>query len=366
MPARLRLVPPGARFRVSYREMVAEFLRYGEKLVPFVLGFDDGDFDAMLGRLADCSRGVGLPEGFVAHSTYWLIDAGEQVIGASNIRHSLTPALRSEGGNIGYGVRPGARGRGYGSAILRLSLARAAELGLSDVLLTCAKENVRSARAIRANGGSLESEEYLPHRGEVVQRYRIAVVANSTTGAQLRACVRLLTGEPGEMAELQRVHEGAPEYSDRVTGAPPGPSDAQSAYTILPPGKSYDDKFVFGIYRGERMVGCADLIRGYPDARTAHLGLLLIAEAWQRQGIGRAAYRALEDHARSWGTCDRMRVGVVRTNACVLSFWSSEGFVPSGEVKPYRYGNVHSDVIILTKPLAAAAAASVSSEHRED
>jgi predicted acetyltransferase len=334
--------------------LVAEFVRNREPFVPFVLGFEHDDFDAMLARLADCAHGIGLPDGFVAHSTYWLVDADEQVVGVSNIRHALTPALRREGGNIGYGVRPSARGRGYGTHILRLSLARAAELGLSEVLLTCAKENVRSARAILANGGLLASEEYLAHRGEVVQRYRIPIAARST---HLQTRLRLLTGEPGEMAELQRVLEDAAAYTELVTGAPPGPADAQSMYTVLPPGKSYDDKFVFGIYREDRMVGCADLIRSHPDSRTAHLGLLLIAEGFQRQGVGRAAYRALEDYVRAWGTCDRMRLGVVRANDRVLPFWSDQGFVPSGEVKPYRYGNVRSEVIILTKALATRTAA---------
>ena len=54
-------------------------------------------------------------------------------------------------------------------------------------------------------------------------------------------------------------------------------------------GKSYDDKFVFGIYCGADMVGCADLIRGYPDADTAWLGLLLVVSALTAWGLPRLA-----------------------------------------------------------------------------
>jgi hypothetical protein len=61
--------------------------------------------------------------------------------------------------------------------------------------------------------------------------------------------IRELKGDPSEMAELQRVIEDAPTYAQLVTGAPPGRADAQSTYTVLPEGKSYEDKFVFGIYR---------------------------------------------------------------------------------------------------------------------
>ncbi len=167
--------------------------------------------------------------------------------------------------------------------------------------------------------------------------------------------IRELGGELDEMALLQRVLEAAPTYAELVTGSPPGPSDAQSTYSILPEGKSYDDKFIFGVYRGTEMVGCADLIRAFPDASTAHLGLLLIAEPFHRQGVGQAAYRALEEYICAWGTCSRVRLGIVRTNERVLPFWTKLGFTPTGEVKPYRYGNVASETIILAKPLRSAA-----------
>lgn len=168
--------------------------------------------------------------------------------------------------------------------------------------------------------------------------------------------IRALTGEPAEMAALQRVIESAPTYAQRITGVPPGPADAQSTYSIIPEGMSYDDKFVLGVYREAEMVGCVDLFRGFPAPTVAHLGLLLIGEPFQGQGIGRAAYVQVEELICSWNTCSLVRLGVVRTNEQVLGFWSKLGFMPSGEVKPYRYGNVVSETVILTKPLLTTAA----------
>ena len=170
---RLDLVEPSARLRDSYRGLVAEFAAAGERRIPFVLDFDHSDFDALLARLYACSRGVGLPEGFVSHSTFWLVEDDALVVGVSNIRHSLTPSLLREGGHVGYGVRPSARRRGLGHEILRQSLLRARELGIGDVLVTCAATNVASARVIARNGGVLESQAFLPERNEVVQRYWI-------------------------------------------------------------------------------------------------------------------------------------------------------------------------------------------------
>jgi RimJ/RimL family protein N-acetyltransferase len=167
--------------------------------------------------------------------------------------------------------------------------------------------------------------------------------------------IRLLHGEPAEMRELQRVLEEAPTYAHRITGVPPGRADAQSTYTALPQGKSYDDKFVFGIYRAGETVGCADLIRGYPDFATALLGLLLVSEKYQRQGIGWNAYALIEQFIRGWRTCDRVRIGVVRTNEAILPFWTHLGFEPTGEIKPYRYGSVVSETVVLAKRLPNSA-----------
>jgi GNAT superfamily N-acetyltransferase len=176
--------------------------------------------------------------------------------------------------------------------------------------------------------------------------------------------IRLLEGEPQEMRELQRVVQEAPTYAHRVTGVPPGPAEAQSIYTVLPEGKSYDDKFVFGIHLGSEMVGCADLIRGYPDSATALLGLLLLSEKHQRKGIGRRAYVLLEEFIGGWGTCNRVRIGVVRANEEVMPFWSHLSFERTGEVKPYRCGSVQSETVVFEKRLPDTAFDSGRAEER--
>lgn len=166
--------------------------------------------------------------------------------------------------------------------------------------------------------------------------------------------LRLLTGERAEMQELQRVLEEAPTYSHRLTGGPPGRAEAQSLYTALPEGKSYDDKFVFGIYLGEAVIGCVDLIRGYPNAATAMLGLLLLSEKHQRRGAGRRAYALIEQFVQGWNGCDRVRIAVVRSNEDVLPFWTKLAFEPTGQVRPYRCGVVVSEHVALEKRLPKA------------
>lgn len=163
--------------------------------------------------------------------------------------------------------------------------------------------------------------------------------------------LRRLTGTPDELAALQRVLESAPTYHERIQGAPAGTHEAESTLAELPPGKTLDDKFVFGIYAGAEMVGCADVIRGWPDAETAIVGLLLFAERHHRQGYGTRAQVEIERIARGWGM-SRMRLGVLAANAEVLPFWEGRGFALNGERKPHRAGLVTSEIWVLEKSIA--------------
>ncbi|MFJ4998344.1 GNAT family N-acetyltransferase [Microbacterium sp. NPDC088619] len=96
-----------------------------------------------------------LPEDAVHNDLYWVVDDGE-VVGFLSFRHELNEWLREAGGHIGYSVRESRRRRGYASAALRLGLARARELGLERVLVTCDDDNVGSYRTIEGAGGVLQ------------------------------------------------------------------------------------------------------------------------------------------------------------------------------------------------------------------
>ena len=166
-----RLIAPDVALERSYLEMLADWEATGEKLVPFVLKMDPADFPAMVRKLEGYGRGENIPETFVPHLTFWLVDPDDRILGVANIRPRLNENLRVRGGHIGYGVRPSERGKGYATAMLRLALAKAREMGLDRVLLTCDKDNIASARVIVKNGGRLESEATLD--GVVIQRYWI-------------------------------------------------------------------------------------------------------------------------------------------------------------------------------------------------
>ncbi len=79
-----------------------------------------------------------------------------EYLGTVMIRHRLTPALRRDGGNIGYHVVPGYRRQGHATAMLAAACARCRADGMTRLLVTCRSDNVGSRRVIEANEGLLE------------------------------------------------------------------------------------------------------------------------------------------------------------------------------------------------------------------
>lgn len=163
-----QFIRPSVEYEKSYREYISE-LGSSERY-PFPLDFPYDDFQGLINRLKAYSNGIDLPDGFVRNSTFWLVEQGE-IVGVSNLRHILTERLQREGGHVGFGVRPKAQGRGVGKELLKRTLAEATDIGLSEVLIVCLKENVASAKVICANGGKLESEYSMPKYSGPVQRY---------------------------------------------------------------------------------------------------------------------------------------------------------------------------------------------------
>jgi GNAT superfamily N-acetyltransferase len=154
--------------------------------------------------------------------------------------------------------------------------------------------------------------------------------------------------DPDEEGALQALLESDPAYAERITGAPPGPSDALSLLIGRPEGVDPADKVVLGGWEGERLVGVLDLIRGYPDADRVFVGLLLIDPSARGRGLGRELLGAIEAHR---GSASVARLSIVDANAGVTGFWEREGFRPTGETRPWRYGRVESVSRLFERPL---------------
>lgn len=65
------------------------------------------------------------------------------------------------------------RGKGYATRMLEETLNFCGSIGLTELVLTCDRSNIASARVIQRCGGKLEAEFYSETFREIIQRYRI-------------------------------------------------------------------------------------------------------------------------------------------------------------------------------------------------
>ena len=95
--------------------------------------------------------------------TFLLIrEKDNRIVGTINVRWNLTEAMKRFGGNIGYGIRPTERRKGYNKINLYLGMQEAQKLGLDRVMLDCDVNNLGSDRTLKALGGVLERTEVDP------------------------------------------------------------------------------------------------------------------------------------------------------------------------------------------------------------
>lgn len=169
-----KLVYPTKEYEKKAKEYIQEFYEY-ESEINGTGGLQRyNNYDEWLLKVEKGSDLLNIPEDKVPANTYFFIRASDsKILGMINIRHRLNDFLLNEGGHIGYSIRPTERKNGYATIMLRLGLEKCRELKLENVLVTCDKINVASAKVIQNNSGILENEVYSETLSEVIQRYWI-------------------------------------------------------------------------------------------------------------------------------------------------------------------------------------------------
>ncbi|WP_335871999.1 GNAT family N-acetyltransferase [Bacillus sp. 2205SS5-2] len=168
----VRLVKPTLELQTEYFDFYQEWVKSGEVMVPWVISKDPRGFAKMIQTLQNASLGSNLPDGWVPNSTFWLVSEQNRILGAVNIRHSLTEWLTNRSGHIGYGIRPTERQKGYATKLLSLSLIQAKKLGIEPVLVICDRTNIGSMKTILHNNG-IEDSDFVEEDGNILKRYWI-------------------------------------------------------------------------------------------------------------------------------------------------------------------------------------------------
>lgn len=113
--------------------------------------------------------------------TFLLIRKNDnKLIGMINVRWNLTEEMKRFGGNIGYGIRPTERSKGYNKINLYLGLLEAKKIGLDKVMLDCETSNIASSKTMASLGGVLDRTEIDPYDGILTSVYYIDISTSLT------------------------------------------------------------------------------------------------------------------------------------------------------------------------------------------
>ena len=171
--------------------MVFPTLEYKQKAIEFIDEFRDteingsGSLDSMLkaATYEDWLRKViadidvaNIEPGRVPALTYFYVrEEDGREVGMTNIRLRLNDFLRTQGGHIGYCIRPSERRKGYATSMLKEALRVCGTMGIDKVIVTCDTVNIASSKTIQNNGGVLDAKFYSDAFETDIQRYIIDI-----------------------------------------------------------------------------------------------------------------------------------------------------------------------------------------------
>jgi len=166
----MKLIVPCEAYLPSYMEAHDEYEAHGID----AYAFSDARKIDVLQKFEDYRLERSLKPNRVGADYFWLVDEDKKrFLGEITVRHRLTPELERYAGHIGYGVRYGEWGKGYGTQMLQLALIKARSMGLTRVLATCDDDNQGSARVLEKNGFLLSDkvENNVDGRVVITRRY---------------------------------------------------------------------------------------------------------------------------------------------------------------------------------------------------
>ncbi len=162
---KLRLARPAAKDKRAFEEMMAEWSAYGGRINPGVLR--EYLKPALAKQYAPWLDWIDRDRA-MNQDLYFLWEE-EALLGAISIRYRCAGI----DGHTGFGIRPSARGKGYGTRMLALALPVLKGYGHNPVVVSCEKGNLGSVKVIQNNGGRWVEEALEEDTGYLIEIYHI-------------------------------------------------------------------------------------------------------------------------------------------------------------------------------------------------
>lgn len=173
----MKMMFPTTAYKRKAVEYINEFYSYGSEINgsgSLDRYLKESTYEKWLEKILRDIDIANIQEGKVPALTYFYIrESDDRIVGMVNIRLALNDFLEREGGHIGYSVRPTERKKHYATSMLKNALQVCRTIGIKDIIVTCDKSNIASARVIKNCNGELDAEFFSDTYGEMIQRYVI-------------------------------------------------------------------------------------------------------------------------------------------------------------------------------------------------
>ena len=151
----MKIIEPNYKYFKQYKDMMDEWYMEGSRISPWPLSLKyhtDDYYKNMLQRVENVKNGIDLG-GFSSSTTYWLYDEDRDIlIGASNLRNNIIGESGLLWGNIGYGIRPSERKKGFATYLLKETLEKARKKGFNIIYAGSYVGNVGSWKVMEKCG----------------------------------------------------------------------------------------------------------------------------------------------------------------------------------------------------------------------
>lgn len=125
--------------------------------------------------------------------------------------------------------------------------------------------------------------------------------------------------------EVFEICENNKKYYENYLHENANIEETKTIFTDLPPNTTFSQKFVLGFYNNQKLLAFCDLILNYPNTQSAMIGLLMVDQNFQGQGIGKNIVKKILEvlKLKSIKFCE---IGVIDNNIEGLAFWQKMGF----------------------------------------
>ena len=138
-------------------------------------------------------------------------------------------------------------------------------------------------------------------------------------------------------------------YFSKISDNPPSISNVEEDIEAIPNGVQKNQKNYSLLSFNDEILGVVDYLSDYPEKDTILIGLFIIKNDKQKQGLGTKIFRYLENSFKNKNFL-KIRIGVLVDNQIGLSFWKKQNFKEI-ERKFLKFEKSKKEVIVMEKEI---------------